>query len=320
LTPLGIFTFCFGFTASTYQGLAFQSLMGLSAGVNFSATTKIVSAWFPPVQRGVAFGILAVASSLPVVIANAAFPFVIQSYSWGALYRGLGVFTVIIAAACFLTLRDAPRHSEAQPQRTAAQPGIATTIRLILGNRTLLMFTLAGFGGVWGTWGFAFWSNALLVKGHGLSLVTAGEIMTLFGVGAVIAKPLYGLLSDRLGGRRKALMIVAFACACALMLVFAVQDTVLAFKLVAPILGVAAFGWNPLQTALLTELIGKEMVGSLAGLNNAFWQLATVVVPVVVGFVFEMSNSFFAAVAVLAFGPLLAAVCMAFVKEPKTKA
>jgi len=172
---------------------------------------------------------------------------------------------------------------------------------------------------MWGTWGFAFWSNALMVKGHGFSPVTAGAIMALFGLGAVISKPLYGFLSDALGGQRKNLMMLCFVGFAAMLMVFGSRDSELAFKCFAPILGVTAFAYNPLQTALLSELIGKNTVGTAAGLNNAFWQLGSMIVPVVVGFVFEQSNSFYAAFGVLACGPLLGAICMAFVREPDMK-
>ncbi|HXP95716.1 MAG TPA: MFS transporter [Telmatospirillum sp.] len=319
LLPLGVFTFCFGFVGNLYQGLAIQALMGLSAGINFSATTKIVSAWFPPAHRGGAFGLLATASSIPIIIANATFPYIIQTFSWGALYRGLGGFTILIATICFFTLRDTPLEQATQDRGPVSKPGMITAIRQILGNRDLVIFALAGFGGMWGTWGFAFWSNALMVKGHGFSPVTAGAIMALFGLGAVVAKPLYGFLSDALGGQRKNLMMLCFVGFAVMLMLFGSRDGELAFKCLAPILGVTAFAYNPLQTALLSELIGKNTVGTAAGLNNAFWQLGSMIVPVVVGFVFEQTSSFYAAFAVLACGPLLGAICMAFVHEPDMK-
>jgi sugar phosphate permease len=316
LVPLGIFTFCFGFVTNLYQAMALQVLMGLSAGVNFAATTKIVCAWFPPVRRGVAFGLMATASSLPVIVANATFPYIIQHFSWEALYKGVGCFAIFIAAISFYTLRNGPPNQVVEDRKDTPMPGMAATILQLIQNRNLVIFTFAGFGATWGTWGFTFWANALLIKGHGVSPTTAGEIMTVFGIGGLISKPLIGFLSDWLGGRRKSLILLCFIGLCAGVLVFGSLSNELAFKIMAPFVGVAAFAYNPLQTAMLSELIGKKIVGSAAGLSNAFTQIASIIAPVVIGFAFGSTGSFYGAFIVIACGPLFSVICMLFVHEP----
>ena len=319
LVPLGIFTFCFGFVTNLYQAIALQTLMGLSAGVNFAATTKIVCAWFPPLRRGGAFGLMATASSLPVIVANATFPYVLQHFSWNQLYRGIGCFAILVATICFFTLRNDPPNRVVQYRKDAATPRMAATVWQIIQNRNLIIFTFAGFGATWGTWGFTFWANALLVKGHGFSPTTAGEIMTIFGIGGFIAKPLFGFLSDLLGGRRKSLMLLCFVGLSVGVMVFGSLSSESAFKLAAPFVGVAAFGYNPLQTAMLPDLIGNKIVGSAAGLSNAFTQIASMIAPIVIGFVFGSTGSFYGAFWVIACGPLFAAICMIFVREPDRK-
>jgi MFS transporter, ACS family, glucarate transporter len=57
------------------------------------------------------------------------------------------------------------------------------------------------------------------------------------------------------------------------------------------------------------------LAGSAAGAANAFWQIASTIVPTVVGGVFAASGSFFWAFATLAAGPLLGMVCMLGVRE-----
>jgi nitrate/nitrite transporter NarK len=49
--------------------------------------------------------------------------------------------------------------------------------------------------------------------------------------------------------------------------------------------------------------------------TNAVWQLGSVIVPVAIGAVFQMTGSFRAAFAALAAGPLAGAVLMSFVRE-----
>ena len=51
---------------------------------------------------------------------------------------------------------------------------------------------------------------------------------------------------------------------------------------------------------------------------NAFWQLGSVTVPLVVGIVYSATGSFLAAFATLAVGPLIGAVIAFFIQEPAT--
>jgi sugar phosphate permease len=312
MASLSVFTFGFGWVTNAVTGLAVQAAMGLSAGVYFSATTKLVGAWFPARERGRAFGIISMPSSMAVIIANSVYPLIVAAYSWQTLYHVLGIYVAVVTLLCFFLLRDAPQVAETASAPPAQPTGAA--IREILGNRDFVLLAIGGFCGSWGTWGFAFWANALLVKGHGLSGIEAGQITAIFGIGALVAKPLYGWLSDLLPLPRKYMVVACYAAFAAMLMVFGLLDTGW-LRIAAPILGVTAFVYSPIMSALLTEMIGKRSVGTAAGLMNAFWQTGVVIVPLVVGGVFQATGSFIAAFVVLAAGPAIGSICMLLVRE-----
>jgi sugar phosphate permease len=183
-------------------------------------------------------------------------------------------------------------------------------------NRDLLFMAAAGFGALWGTWGFAFWANTLMVKGHGISPIDAGWIVALFGIAAIIGKPVVGLVSDAIGGRRKLLIIECLVLFAVMLTVFGFLQTKEQFLIAAPLLGIGAFVYSPLTAALVAEISGAALAGSATGLTAALWQLGSVIVPSVVGVVFQATASFTAALLVLAAGPVLGIVCMAMVREP----
>ena len=60
----------------------------------------------------------------------------------------------------------------------------------------LIFLSIAGCGGLWATVGFGAWGNALMTRQYGISPVVAGSIIASFGIGAVIAKPTLGWISD----------------------------------------------------------------------------------------------------------------------------
>jgi len=308
LIPLGLATFAFSYTTSTLMGLAIQMLMGLTAGADYSACVKLTATWFDFKMRGRAMGLLTTASSVGVVVTNAGVPYLASFVGWEGVYQVLGVLTMGVGVLCLAVLRDAELPSAAP---SVVVPSLATLAR----NRDLILLALIGFGALWGTWGFAFWVNALMVKGHGLSTAAAGGIAAMFGVGAIFSKPLVGLASDLLGGKRKLILIVCFASFTAALLVFGSLKTERAFMLAAPLLGVTAFIYTPLIVAMVAEIAGPQLVGSAYGFTNAFWQLGSVVVPAVIGVVFQQTNSFGMAFIALAAGPLVATIAMFWVKE-----
>jgi sugar phosphate permease len=309
LLPLGLCTLLFGHVTSVPIGLLMQALMGLAAGCDYSACIKLTTAWFDVRQRGRAMGILMTATSLAVIITNFVVPRLLKVQSWGDIYQDLGIVTATFGLVCLVVVRDGPL--------AAKQVREPIDIRAMLRNRDLVLLAIAGFGAMWGTWGFTFWANALMIKGHGFSTAAAGSITVLFGIGAIVSKPLIGLLSDWLGGRRKILVMGCFVCFTILLLVYGLLDTEQSFRIVAPLLGVAAFAYSPLTAAMVAEIAGKSIAGSATGATNAFWQLGSVTVPLVVGAVFQSSHSFMAAFVTLALGPLFAAIGLTFVREIK---
>ncbi len=306
LLCLGAATALFGSVTSVAAGLALQMLMGLTAGADYVAGVKLIAVWFGKLERGRAMGLFMTATSLAVVLTNLLVPRISAELGWSGAYRLLGAVTGGLGVVAFLVVRDGPvagsRH---------ARPDFG----LLWHNRDLRLLGLAGFGALWGTWGFAFWAGALMIRGHGLTPVQAGFVVALFGAAAIVAKPLIGWLSDLMGGRRKALIIGVLVFFAFMMAVFSQLDTLTGFEIAGPFLGIGAFAYSPLMNTMVAETSGRALASSGAGVTNAFWGLGNVIVPSLLGVVFASTGSFVLACATLSAGPLFGAVCMLFVSE-----
>ena len=311
LLCLGAATFGFGSVRSMAAGLALQAAMGLSAGADYVAGVKLIATWFDRLQRGRAMGLFMTATSLAVVLTNLLVPALLARHPWPVAYQALGLSTAALGVAAWAIVRNAPAAAVA-----LARPAYGPLLR----NRQLQLLGLAGFGALWGTWGFAFWASTLMVRGYGLPLAQSGLVVALFGAGAVVAKPAIGLLSDLLGGRRRVLVIVCLLFFAAMLLVFSQLGSFGAFALAGPLLGVGAFGYSPLMNTMVAEASGPPQAASGAGLTNAFWGLGNVAAPAVVGFVFAATGSFAMAFLTLMAGPLLGAACMVFTHDAERAA
>lgn len=308
-TVAGALMILFGETSSLPMGLAVQGAIGLFAGVDFAAGLKLIATWFPTEQRGRAMGIFMTATSLGTVIANAIVPSLIESSGWRASYHYFGAVTAVLGILCWVLIRNGK-----QPDAQVAEHH-RPRVRPVLRNRNLLLLGLAGFGGLWGTYGFVTWSNTLMIKGHGINPVDAGIVLVMFAGIAIFIKPITGYVTDKMGRGLKvptAVIMVGFSLTLA---VFGSLTTYTQFLWVAPILGIGAYAYAPLTAALTPALAGNALAGTAAGGVNAFWQLGSVIVPVVVGFAFQATGSFQTAFLVLAIGPLLGAAVMLFIKE-----
>jgi sugar phosphate permease len=311
MLTLGACTFLFGFTSSIVMGAVLQSLMGLAAGADYASCVKLIVNWFDRGSRGKAMGLLLIASSLGVTVTNAIVPSIAASLGWQAVYHVLGAATAMVGVVALVFLRDRPSGGQAVQ---AATPSIVPLLR----DKNIILLGLTGFAAFWGTWGFTFWANALMVRGHGLTAVDAGLVMSVAGVAAVIGKPVVGALSDWLG-RPKWLTIGLLTLFAVMLLVFGTLTNKVAFLLAAPLLGIGTFVYSPLLAVMVAEAAGSALAGSATGLLASLWQFGSVIVPMVVGYVFQSTGSFLAALTALAAGPALGVVCMLFLDQHRPR-
>jgi len=217
-----------------------------------------------------------------------------------------------------VVIRDSPTEPGIDKAAIASENYLTTVVSL-LRDRDYVFLTIVFFGALWGTWGVIFWSNALMVKGHGFSNVVAGEITTLIGIGGFFAKPSYGWISDILPFRRKTMLFPCFVGFVAILLLFGAATSEWEFLVLAPFVGIFTFVCQPLLVAMLTEIVGKRNVGTASGIMNALGQSSTIIAPLIVGSAFQATHSFFGAFAALAVGPSLGAVFILLIRECKKK-
>jgi sugar phosphate permease len=302
----------FGEARSQPVGLLLQGVVGLCAGAEVGGGVKLITGWFVPERRGFAMGIFLTATSLGLVIANAIVPTLIQTSSWRTSYHVFGTGSMIMGVLCLLFLRRGPLSSSSEANHSHSAPNI----RPLLRNRNLVLLALAGFGALWGTYGFITWADLLMVDGIGVVPVQAGLVLVVFGAVAIFSKPLIGIIADRLGLSRKLLTIIILSVFGATLIVFSFATSFIQFLWISPVLGIAAYVYSPLIMAMIPSFSGERLAGSATGGVNAFWQLGSTIVPAVIGMVFGATGSFQVAFLTLAAGPLLAIIPMVAIGRP----
>ncbi len=313
VNTLAILTAFFGLTQSYTQGLGTMFAMGLAAGADYACCIKLIVSWFDKSMRGRAIGLFMIASSLAVAITNLIVPPLAEAIGWRNVYHLLGALTLVVGISSLLLIRDCPDTGIATPKRATW-----AELKPLLRDRNMLLLTLAGFGGFWGTWGFAFWCSTLLMKKEGLTSIEAGFIVSLAGIAAIIGKPLFGFISDWCNNPRIIAMggLIVFA---AMLLIFGNLNGRTAFLIAAPILGLGAFVYSPLLGVMVAEVAGPARAGTATGMTAAIWQLGSAIVPIAIGAVFHATQSFNAAFLTLSAGPILGAFALSMIKLKRTQ-
>jgi MFS family permease len=98
----------------------------------------------------------------------------------------------------------------------------------------------------------------------------------------MVAKPITGRASDRVG-RIPVIVIGLMLCATALPLIFR-SESLMAFVLVAPLLGLGVGAVTPVTNALIADLASARRLGAAMGVFGTIWDIGEAAGPVIAGF------------------------------------
>lgn len=218
-----------------------------------------IAQWFAARRRGAAMGIwsawVPIGTGVTLVVA----PRLAQGAGWQAVWWLGAIYAAVVTAAYLLVIRPATSQ-DAAPAESAALP--RTTGSQVLRNRNIWLLA-AAFGAFnAAVIGFGTYMPTYLNAQRGMSLAQAallGGIPTLI---TILSAPAGGIVSDRIGSRKKP-YLVGFACAIVLLpLAGFVGTTGLVVVLVLSGLTLGLIPTNIFSAAV--EAAGDERQGGLA--------------------------------------------------------
>jgi MFS transporter, DHA1 family, multidrug resistance protein len=110
------------------------------------------------------------------------------------------------------------------------------------------------------------------------------QIAIVFGAQlalAMIAKPIAGRISDRMG-RIPVIVVGLLLCAAALPLIFRSESLAL-FMVTAPILGIGVGAVTPVTNALIADLASASRLGAAMGVFGTIWDVGEAMGPMIAG-------------------------------------
>ena len=305
------------FAAAVAPGFSFLVVILVLAGAGYGVlnptTTKAGMAWFPPHQRATVVGLKQIGLPGGGALGALLMPPLALAFGWRVAVAFSAAMVGGLALLTWALYRDLP-----DPVSTGSARA-RTGFWAVLTNRDLWLVGLSTliFAGVQTV--FLSFLVLYLRDVVELPLVIAAKYLVAAQVSGVAGRVLFGLLSDRLfGGQRRIVLAIAglgsIACAVVLSGITPGAGPGLLVPLAAGV-GFFGVGWNGVQHTLMAELAGPRAAGTAVGLGLAISSLGVAVCPPVFGLVVERVGGYGFAWGTLAAGMVVALLLLIPVRE-----
>lgn len=295
---------------------AFETPVGPSSG-------KIIAAWFPSDERGVAGSIFNSAQYIALAIFTPLMGWLAYTYSWHYVYIVMGVLGVLLAIAWQTLFHVPTKHPKANQAeidyiraggglidmdadigKNSATEGTAKVsgfqlhdLAQLFQSRMLAGIFLAQYCVTAISWFYLSWFPIYLVKAKGFSVLQAGFIASIPAIAGCIGGISSGFVSDWLLRKtgsltlaRKIPITIGFTLSATIIICNYVQSE----SVVVALMSAAFFGkgFGNLGWTVVADTAPKKIVGMTGGVFNSIGQASGIITPVVIGYILEATGSF----------------------------
>jgi ACS family glucarate transporter-like MFS transporter len=223
----------------------------------------------------------------------------------------MGLIGIFLAVGWFKIIRDPrthPRVNQAEIDYIQKGGGLANLqdkkseikwfyVRQLLTNRMMLGIYLGQFCLNTITWFFLTWFPTYLVQAKGMSILKVGIIAAIPAIAGFIGGVSGGIFSDWLLRRGKSL---TFARKTPIIIGLTVSGSIILANyvttewVVIAVMSLAFLskGFGALGWPVITDTSPKEMVGLNGGIFNFCGNIASIVTPIVIGYLVSAQKSF----------------------------
>ncbi|MBR1175211.1 MFS transporter [Bradyrhizobium sp. KB893862 SZCCT0404] len=304
----------------------FESPVGPAAG-------RIIAAWFPSSERGIAGAIFNSAQYVSLVVFTPLMGYLDHRFGWEHIFSVMGVMGLAFAAlwaVAYYPPADHPKISSEELEYVRAGGGLVdlgaapvhtngrvgpkwSDLAALFRSRMLVGIFLAQYGISSITWFFVSWFPSYLVKARGFSVLDASLIATVPAIAGFIGGVATGFFSDWLLTKSGSL---TFARKTPITIGLLITTLIIGCNytdsttLVLVLMSAAFFGkgFGSLGWTVVADAAPKDVIGLTGGVFNAIGNTAGITTPVAIGYILAATGSFNGALLYVGLHGLLAII------------
>lgn len=319
-----------GFAANMWQLILFYSVfVGIGDTVLYITCVAVISRWFTK-RRALAIGIITTGVPLSGLITNPLTASLINNFGYRYALFSLGGIMLVTLLAAFV-LRGYPKDLGLKPYgEENNEDDVALTKGVNTNNdkkewTALEAISTPNYWIMYVMYTLAFITFLIIVTQFynfeidlNISAIAAAGPAAAIGLGSIIGRTILTSLLAEVLEYRKVLFVclVAQGSSIILLLTF---DQIWAFYLFGVLFGFFYSAIVPIFPTLLAKFYGLKAMGAIYGIFGTSYSIAAIGAPILAGYVFDITGSYYYPFLFAIFCCYLAAIGAFLIKDPVYK-
>lgn len=264
-------------------------IAGLIGGAIMAFCSRLLSNYFAPHERGVAFGILLASPSIGTLLANQVGPRVLNTMGWRAAFQVAAAIIAAIAVLILVVIKE-PKV-DAATKAAAPKTGFLDGLKNYFTNPQILILSAAGFLFMAVPPGYSTWANKFITGaapgGVGLTPVQAGTIITVYSLFSIAGSISSGFIGKKFNINPKSFILVVYALMAAAIVAFGMQTTFMGLMVTSVLFGLVSCMSSTHITYWAVNIGGNRYAATTTAVQNLIFQSSNVIFPTIAGSIID---------------------------------
>ncbi|WP_192459406.1 MFS transporter [Musicola keenii] len=312
-------------------------MMGAIEAPAFPANSRLSVQWFPNKERGFVTSVYQAAQYISLGLITPLMTIILHNLSWHYVFYYIGAIGIILGALWLMYVQDPYRHKKinqeeldyirdggGEPELGRKEQSTKLTlsdIKSVCINRMMIGVYIGQFCLTSITWFFLTWFPTYLYQAKGMSILKVGFVAAIPALAGFIGGLLGGVFSDYLLRKGYSLTVarkLPIICGMLLSCTIVAANYTGSESIVIAAMSLAFFakGFGNLGWCVLSDTSPKELLGIAGGVFNMCGNLASIVTPLVIGFILSVTHSFDYAILYVGSMGLVGLVSYVFIVGP----
>ena len=263
--------------------LASRALGGGAYVVVWNGAIDVVSRAVEPGTRATAVGVFTASGPVGFALGQSTSPLIANQVGWTASFLAFAGIALVGLALFWPTSRGLGESDSTAPSVQEFSAVLRNPAVWTVGLLGFLAYSLYLFVNSWG--------GSFLTEELGYSLAVSGALVAVFPAIGMISRASSGVLSDRVfGGRRRPLLVAAFAVASPLVVVFTQFDSLPALVASLLLAGFAVQIVMGLSYTYVREVVEPQVAATAVALQTSVGLAGAFLAPIAGGILIDMAG------------------------------